>query len=334
MSNKNTTILVTGATGFVGQHLCRYLLTKGYSIKAVGRKPSLEIMHPNLTYIRVEGLHEQTDWATLFQGVGIVVHLAGRAHQSKEQGMQHLALYQQENVKTTQWLAKAAIQYDVKRFIYLSTIKVIGEKTVNIALRAEDQPRPQDPYSVSKLQAEQILQEESRRSGMEWVIIRPPLIYGSLVKGNFRKLLKLAKTKFPLPFGATSHRRSFVSITNLCSFIECCMTHPYAQREVFLVSDNHDLTCGELIGFLRKAMHRKTRIFPMPLSVLKLLGLLAGKRNEVNKMTDALQINIEKSTRLLGWQVPYSVEDSFKALFEEERLPYNAGTSANKNQVT
>jgi len=320
MLNNRMQVLVTGATGFVGRHLCQYLLQQGYQVKAVGRQEILPFTDPHLIYYCIENIDIHTNWQPILEGVDVIVHLASRVHVMQDKGMQALALYQAVNVKGTQQLARAALQSDVKRFIYVSTIKVNGEKTIGMPFRAEEQPRPLDAYSLSKLQAEQILQEEARRSGMDWVIIRPPLIYGSGVKGNFKRLLQLAKSRLPLPLYSVRNRRSFVYVYNLCSFIECCLTHPHAPREVFLVSDNHDLSTPELIRLLRKSLGKHSGLFPFPVSFLKLLGSITGKRRLIDRMLDSLQVNIEKSTRLLNWQPPFSVEQALTAMWEDSLI--------------
>lgn len=321
MLSNRPKVLITGATGFVGKQLCQYFLTKGLSVKGVGRKLHAEISHPHFEYYWIESIDDTTQWGTLLDDVDVVVHLAARVHQRQDKGMRALTEYQRVNVKGTQQLARAAVKSDVRRFIYISSIKVNGEKTVDMSFRAEDQPQPQNAYSLSKLQAEQILQEESRRSGMEWVIIRPPLIYGPNVKGNFRCLLKLAKMCLPLPFASVNNRRSLVSIYNLCNFIECCLTHPHATGEVFLVSDNEDLSTARLIKFIRQAYGKRAWLFPVPLILLKLLGYITGQSRQWDRLLSSLQVNIEKSQRLLNWQPIIKTEDAIKALCESERAP-------------
>lgn len=312
-------VLVTGATGFVGQHLCRYLLENGFSVRAVGRKPSIDINHSRLTYCSVPTINGSTDWSDMLQDVHYVVHLAARVHQMKDKGMQALKAYQETNVRGTQQLATAAIKHDVKRFIYISTIKVLGEKTIEMPLRAEEQPHARDAYSLSKLKAELIVQEKSRRSGMEWVIVRPPLVYGPGVKGNFARIFKLAKSRMPLPFAGIGNRRSLVSVYNLVSFITCCLTHPNANREVFLVSDNQDLSTGDLVRTLRRLQGRWSLLFPLPKNVLRGLGFCFGMRNQVSRLVDSLQINMEKSMRLLNWTPPLSVSETLRMMLEEEK---------------
>jgi len=318
MLTKRSRVLVTGATGFVGTFLCQFLLQKGYRVKATGRKAQFSIKHPMLEYRQITSMDENTDWDNCLNDVEVVVHLAARVHHTQDKGMQQLAQYQQVNVKGTQALAKAAIANHVKRFIFLSTIKVNGEQTFDTSFRAEAQPRPQDAYSVSKLQGEQILQEVCRRSGMEWVIIRPPLVYGAGVQGNFRRLLKLAKSWLPLPFATLKNKRSLVSVQNLSDFIECCIRHPNASGEVFLVSDDLEISTAGFIKLLRKAMGRRSGLVPFPQFLIKLLATCVGKRKEVQKMLGSLTLNIEKSKRLLNWAPPFTLEQSIEILIRAE----------------
>lgn len=321
MSIKGSQVLITGATGFVGKHLCQTLLENGWRVKATGRHPQFEISHPQLEYHCVGDINGETQWETLLKGVDVVVHLASRVHQMKERKMQGLAEYQEINVRGTQQLAKAAIANDVKRFIYLSTIKVNGEKTIDMPFRAEDRPRANDAYSLSKLQGEQILQEEARRSGMEWVIIRPVLVYGANVRGNFRQLITLTKSWWPLPFLWVKNKRSLVSVYNLCDFIRCCLTHPNAQREVFLVSDDNDLSTPQLVRILRKARGRASLLFPFPTSLLQALGVLLLHPRAMERLLGSLQVNIEKSKRLLQWTPPFDVISSVQKTIAQEEGP-------------
>lgn len=322
MLSNEAQVLVTGAGGFVGRHFCEYLLQQGYRVKAVGRNEQFFITHPKLQYYRIDNIDDQTPWERCLEDVQVIVHLAARVHHLKDRGMKALAFYQETNVKGTHGLVKAAIKKEVKRFIYISTIKVNGEKTFDMPFRAEDQPQPSDAYSLSKLQAEQLVKEESRRSGMEWVIIRPPLIYGPGVGGNFKRLFELAQKNIPLPLLWVRNRRSLVSIYNLCSFMESCVIHPHAGCEVFLVSDNEDLSTAQLIRTLKTVLNKGSGLFPFPVGFLKLAGSLMGKRNQINRIVDSLQVNIEKSIRLLNWHPPFSVESSLNAMVDKSSRVY------------
>lgn len=311
-------VLITGATGFVGRHLCQFLLEKGWKVRAVGR---LEQWNgsPNVEYRRVDSIDGQTNWKDHLKDVEVVIHLAARVHQMHERGMEELGRYQEVNVRGTRQLAQAAMEHNVKRFIYLSSIKVNGEKTMGIPFRAEDQPRPEGAYSLSKLQGELILQEVCRRSGMEWVIIRPVLVYGAGVGGNVRRLLNLANGVFPLPLGSINNRRSWVNIYNLCDFIACCVTHPNAHGEVFLVSDDQDISTPQWIRAMRRAHARAGCVFPFPVWCLQLAAALLFRSTVMARLTQSLQVNIEKSKRLLGWRPPLDVDSALKRLAEEEK---------------
>lgn len=317
MSSKSQRVLVTGASGFVGSHLCQYLLSQGWYVRGVGRNVTAPIQHAHFEYHVISDL-STTRWETYLASMDSVVHLAARVHQKKKGGMQCLPFYQQVNVQGTRQLARAARACDVKRFVYISTIKVNGEKTISMPFRAEDPPQPQEAYSFSKLQGERIVQEEARRSGMEWVIIRPPLVYGAYVKGHFRRLLEVTHSVYPLPFALLSSVRSLVSVENLCSFIECCLIHPHAASEIFLVSDGKDVSIAELMKCLRQSMGKRGRLFPFPLSFLKLFGYLTGQGRGIEALFHSLQVNIEKSNRLLGWYPPFTLETALKRLYVAE----------------
>jgi nucleoside-diphosphate-sugar epimerase len=273
-----------------------------------------------LVYYSLPFFQAPTDLSPIFNDVDVVVHLAARVHQMSDKGLKSLAAYQEVNVQGTQRLVECAVKHHVKRFIYLSTIKVNGEKTWDTPFRADDQPQPTDAYSLSKLQAEQILQQTAKRSGMEWVIIRTPLVYGPGVKGNFAKLMALACSGFPLPLRSLKQPRSFVSIQNLCHFITCCLENAQAEREILLVSDGEDLSTAKWIKLLRHALGRRSRLFPCPVSLLKCAATLMGKRRHINRLVEPLQVNIEKSIRLLAWQPPFSVNECIHTLWKKEQI--------------
>lgn len=319
MERKGVHVLVTGATGFVGRHLCQHLLIQGCRVTAVGRKPTFSLTHPQLTYHEVPTIDADTDWAPILPGVEVIVHLAARVHCMKDRGMRALRDYQAVNVQGTQRLVECAVKH-VKRFVYLSTIKVNGEKTLDTAFRADDHPRPLDAYSLSKLQGEQILRQVAKRTGMEWVIVRTPLIYGPGVKGNFEKLMRLAKTRLPLPFRSLKQLRSFVSIQNLCDFLTCCLEHSRAEREILMVSDGEDLSTAKWIKYLRRSLGRRSWLFHCPAGVIRWAATLVWKRRMANRLIDPLQINIEKSKRLLAWQPPYTVSECIEKLWEKEEI--------------
>lgn len=320
MNAKGLQVLVTGATGFVGRHLCQYLLDQGYQVTAIGRQSTWDLIHPHLRYYSVPSIDASTDYANILEGIDVVVHLASRVHCMSDRGMKSLPAYQAVNVQGTQRLVECAVKCHVKRFIYLSSIKVNGEKTLDTPFRADDQPRPSDAYGLSKLQAEQILQQTAKRTGMEWVIIRTPLIYGPGVKGNFAKLMGLASSRFPLPLRSLKRLRSFVSIQNLCHFITCCLQNPQVEREILLVSDGEDISTAKWIKILRRSLGRRSGLFPFPVSILKCLATLLGRRRQIERLVEPLQVNIEKSIRLLAWHPPFSVSECSEMLWKKEQI--------------
>lgn len=320
MTPKTLHVLVTGATGFVGLHLCEHLLAQGYHVTALGRQAGFNLSHPHLQYHAMPPLEDEADYTAVLQGVDVVVHLAARVHCMSDKGMKSLSEYQAVNVRGTQRLVECAVKQQVKRFIYLSTIKVNGEQTHESAFRADDHPHPSDAYSLSKLQAEQIVQQTAKRSGMEWVIIRTPLVYGSGVKGNFEKLMHLARSQWPLPFRSMRRLRSFVSIQNLCDFITCCLQNAQAEREILLVSDGEDISVAQWIKLLRRSLDRRSGLFPFPLGLMKVIATLVGKRKQIERLIEPLQMNIEKSIRLLSWHPPYSVKECVQMLWKKEQI--------------
>lgn len=304
-------VLVTGATGFVGRHLCQYLINQGYRVIAIGRQAQFSLSHPALSYYSVRDINQ-----SILSNVEVVVHLAARVHQLNERGMQNLSQYQTANVQSTQKWVKAAIRNKVKRFVYLSTIKVYGEKTEKMPFQAHSPVHIHDAYSLSKWQAEQVLQAQAQSSEMEWVIIRPPLIYGPQVKGNFAKLSRLVSKGIPLPFKGVSNARSLISIYNLCSFIETCLYHPKAYSEIFLVSDNQDVSSAQLMRLLGQAQGRQVQLFSFPQRLLQWLGCLIGKGKEIARLIEPLQIDMQKSCQVLDWQPPYTMEAALKRMYQ------------------
>jgi UDP-glucose 4-epimerase len=236
-------ILITGSNGFLGQYLCQHLAEQSYSILAQTRKPQ-KITHSAVTNINFD-LNDDLDNIDLSQ-VDVIAHCAGRAHVMNETATSPLDAYRQTNVQGTLNLAKKALQSGVKRFIYLSSIKVNGEQTTNEPFKSSDLVNTDDPYGLSKYEAEQELLKLSKETGLEVVIIRPVIIYGPNVKANFKSMVGLANKKIPLPIGCLDNKRSMVSVYNLVDLIHVCMTHPNAKNEVFLASDQDDISVKQL----------------------------------------------------------------------------------------
>jgi nucleoside-diphosphate-sugar epimerase len=252
----------------------------------------------------------------LFNGVDAVVHCAARVHVMNEADVDLLSAFRAVNVVGTLKLAKQAASVGVKRFVFISTIKVNGEATVSGELfQADDLPAPEDAYGLSKLEAEQGLKLLAAETGMEVVIIRPPLVYGRGVRGNFGSMIKLVEKEIPLPFGAIHNKRSLVGIDNLVDLIVRCIDHPAAANQVFLAGDGQDLSTPELVRSLAMAMGKRTRLISLPTGVLKFGATLLGKRALADRLLGSLQVDITKTRELLEWQPRHSVEEGLRRCF-------------------
>ncbi|NTG09309.1 NAD-dependent epimerase/dehydratase family protein [Rhizobium rhizogenes] len=299
-------ILVTGATGFVGQTLCAELARRQMDYRPVSRAPK-----PG--FVAMGTFDGATDWARALAGVETVVHLAARVHVMNDTSSDPLAAFRAANVDATVNLARQAARAGVKRFIFLSSIKVNGEATVlGRPFRASDMPHPEDPYGQSKREAEEALLAIGAETGMEIVVIRPPLVYGPGVKANFASLMKLAGRPFPWPFGLVTNRRSLVFVGNLVDFILLSAHHPAAGNRVFLISDGADLSIGELIGKLSTAMGRKALLLPIPPRLLEGLAALLGRRAAAQRLLGSLQVDIGETMAITGWSPPYSVDEGLR----------------------
>lgn len=310
MTDKKNThilkILVSGANGFVGKKLCETLTRQKHKVSAVIRDNDTTIKN---TQLIIKTLSKETVWGDALNNIDVVIHLAGRAHVMKEEASDPYQAYAEINVDATKHLAEQAALYGVKRFIFLSSVKVNGESTNNSAFTESDQPQPEDDYGKTKYEAEKILNQIAQETGMEVVIIRPPLVYGKDVKANFKNLINLCRTRLPLPFGAIHNKRSLIYIENLIDFIMVCMTHPKAANETFLVSDDEDISTTQLIKYIIEANKQKPFLIPVPQKWLSILFKFMGKTSLSDRLCGNLQVNINKAKTLLNWQPKYSVRD-------------------------
>lgn len=306
------TVLLTGSTGFVGSALLAELKKlPDFRVVAAVRSAASPASDDVVVVGNIDGT---TDYSSALNGVDVVVHAAARAHIMRDEVADPLAEYRKVNVEGTLNLAKQAIAAGVKRFVYISSIKVNGESTTGCPAFAEANTAiPEDPYGVSKHEAEEGLRLLAQETGLEVVIIRPPLVYGSGVKANFLSLLKLSATKLPLPFGSVNNKRSMVYVGNLVDLIVCCIDHPAAANETFLVSDGNDVSLRSLLVMMRAAMGRSPRLIPVPVWMFKLVGALTGKQGVVDRLVGDLQVDSSKASTLLGWVPPYAVEQGIAA---------------------
>ena len=319
-------ILVTGATGFVGQALCSRLIADQYWISAAVRSQTSQLSPSiQLKQVHIGEIDATTDWTKALQEVDVIVHLAARVHVMRDQAADPLAAFISTNTEGTVNLARQAATAGVQRFIFISSIKVNGEETRSDdhkqgwheAFRETDAAYPGDPYAISKWQAECGLRQLSAQFGMEVVILRPPLIYGPGVKGNFALLIDLIRKGIPLPLGAVRNRRSFLALDNLVHFIALCIDREQsaqAANEVFLLSDGEDVSTPDLLRRIGQAYHKRTRLLPVPVCYLRWAAHIAGKDDIADRLIRSLVVDSSKARDLLGWQPAVTMEQQLQKM--------------------
>ncbi|MDP3651356.1 MAG: SDR family oxidoreductase [Rhodoferax sp.] len=306
-------LLVTGSSGFVGRAVCAELIARKYDVRRVVRDRHISSggQHSNVIGLGVIG--SGTDWFDALDGVDVVVHLAARVHVMHDSEGDPLTAFRAVNVEGTLNLARQAAAAEVKRFVFISSVKVNGECTDSgRAFTEADVPNPQDAYGLSKHEAEKGLRQIAENTGMEVVIIRPPLVYGPGVKANFAALMHAVRRGWPLPLGAVHNQRSLVSLDNLVDFITTCITHPQAANQTYLVSDGQDLSTTALIYGIARAVGVPVRLLPMPVWVLHVGARLLGKSEEVLRLCGNLQVDISKASQLMGWVPPVTVDEGLR----------------------
>ncbi|MFD1260112.1 UDP-glucose 4-epimerase family protein [Entomomonas asaccharolytica] len=303
-------VLITGATGFVGQAFVKKVLADNrYTPVITVRKPLAQ--ESQLQQFIVPDLAQPVDWSEALKNTNIVVHIAGRAHILKETATDPLQAFREVNVAATIQLAKQALEAGVKRFIFVSSIGVNGNHTKQ-PFTEQDTANPEGNYAISKLEAEQALWQLTKDTPMELVIIRPPLVYGEGVKANFLSLIKWVYRGIPLPLGLVKNKRSFVNVDNLVDLLYRVMEHPKAADQVFLVADGEDLSTPQLLKAVAKAMNKSANLIPIPVSCLRLMATVVGKKNIARQLCDSLQVDISKAKTLLDWQPPFSVQQGLE----------------------
>ena len=303
--------LVTGANGLLGRALCIELHQRSYAVWAATRVVNMTSgCFESAVVGAIDGL---TDWSGEVSKVNIVIHLAARVHVMNDTAANPLAAFRVVNVDGTLNLARQAAAAGVKRFVFISSVKVNGESTQpGRAFTDADAPAPQDAYGQSKLEAEQGLRQIAVDTGMEVVIIRPPLVYGPGVKANFAALMRAVQRGWPLPLGAVHNQRSLVALDNLVDFIITCITHPQAANQTFLVSDGQDLSTTELVRGMAQAAGLPARLLPVPVWALHAGAALLGKGDAMQRLCGNLQLDISKARNLLGWVPPISVVEGLR----------------------
>ena len=303
-------VALTGATGFVGRALAARLVEQGEMVRGAVRGPAT----PDMPFepVQVGTVDGHSDWQEALAGVDCVVHLAARTHVLGERGGGNLADYRPLNVEGTRRLAESAARAGVRRLVFVSSIKVNGERTVGRPFMVGDSPAPKDAYGISKWEAEQELADVAGLTGLEAVVLRPPLVYGPGVKANFARLMRGVQRGIPLPLRSVDNRRSLLALDNLVDLLVCCVEHPLAAGQTFLVSDGEDLSTPELVRRLAQAMGRPARLFPMPPQVLRMAGQLTGKLAEVDRLLSSLQVDIQHTCETLDWAPPVSVGEGLR----------------------
>lgn len=315
--------LVTGANGFVGRPLCAELLGRGHAVRAAVRAAHVAMGQAEITAVgAVDG---DTGWAGALQGVQVVIHLAARVHVMKDDAADPLAEFLRVNLQGTENLARQAAQAGVKRLVYVSSIKVHGEGAAlgspwgepdGIARQEfseSDRPNPLDPYGISKWQAEQALQRIAQDTGMEVVIVRPPLVYGPGVKGNFISLMKAVDRGMPLPLAGANNARSLVYVGNLVDALIACATHPAAAGQTYLVRDGEDVSTAQLVDKLAAALGRSSRSFYFPPGLLRAAAALLGRAEQTDRLFASLRVSDARLRRELAWVPPYTLEQGLRA---------------------
>ena len=307
-------VLITGASGFVGSALLDDLRAKQFPVRGVVRR----INDNDRDLVLVQSIDRTMNWRMIVDKVDVVVHLAARVHMMKESSVDPLAAFRKVNVDGTLTLARQAAEVGVKRFIFLSSIKVNGERTqFGQPYTPNDLPKPSDSYGISKCEAEEGLRRIAVETGMEVVIIRPVLVYGPRVKGNFLSMMRWLQKGIPLPLGSINNLRSLVAIDNLVDLIVTCLEHSAAANQTFLVSDGEDLSTTELLKRTAVAMGVMARLIPVPASILQVGSGLLGKRDIAQRLCGSLQVDISKTRELLGWTPPVTVDQALKMTVED-----------------
>ena len=321
-------ILITGSSGFIGKSLSKYLSELDKIVCGTIRSDISFLPNTKIKYVSVGDISNKLNWKDILNDVDCIIHCAGKTHTMKASANDLLEIYRSVNVDGTKQLAEQAAEAQVKRLIFLSSIKVNGESTKNYHINKflndqkkgvfthKDLANPKDLYAKSKLEAEKILWDISTRTGLEIVIVRLPLVYGYGAKGNLTRLVKLVKSGIPMPFSNVNNQRSMIGIDNLVDLLNRCIDNPNASGKTFLASDGKDLSTPELVRLISSSIGIKANLFPFPISMLKFLGSVFGKSEEINRLVGSLRIDNSYTKEILNWTPPISVEEGIRRMVQ------------------
>jgi nucleoside-diphosphate-sugar epimerase len=302
-------IAVTGASGFVGRALCQALADQGVPFRALVRSPDARLPQAWM----IGNIGSDTDWTAALQGVSCIVHCAARVHVMQDTEADPLAAFRQVNVEGTRHLAHSAVQAGVRRLVFLSSLKVLGEQTApGLRFNSLTPPAPEDAYGRSKWEAEQVLWTVSKLNGLEVVVVRPPLVHGPGVKANFLRLMQAVARGLPLPFGQVHNQRSLLALGNLTDLLQLCSRHPDAPGQTFLASDDQDVSTPDLVRELAAAMGRQPRLLPVPVSWLRWAGRLTGRVHQIERLIGSLQVDIGHTREVLDWSPRLTLQQGLR----------------------
>lgn len=313
-----TKILITGSSGFIGKVLTEKLIANNYLVHASSRNNHQQLTKGVLKF-NIGEIDDKTNWEKALAGVNCIIHCAAKTHEIQKLKKDLLNDFRKVNTKGTINLAEQASIHGVKRLIFLSSIKVNGERTSNSSsFKYDDIPNPEDAYGISKWEAEQGLWQVSQRTGLEVVIIRAPLVLGYGAKGNLGRLMKLINSGIPLPLSLIKNQRSFIGIDNLIDVLFCCINHPNAKKKTFLVSDGEDISTFDLINQIANAMGKSSRLFPIPISVLNYVSYILRRKNEMEKLIGSLKVDNSYTKEILNWKPSASVAESIRRMVQDK----------------
>jgi len=305
-------VLVTGANGFIGSELSRRMLAEGWGVRGAIRSSAKKHRLPQgINAIEIGNIDSHTEWETAVCGIDTIVHLAARVHMMDDITSDPITAFRNINVAGTKRLAQTAESKKVRRFVYVSSIKVNGEGRSD-PYTTEDYPSPVGPYAISKFEAEEELHRIAANTGFEVVILRPPLVYGPGVKANFLKLIRIVDRGIPLPLAMAKNHRSMIYLKNLVDAILLCIIHPEAAGKTFLLSDGKDVSIAELIQMISSALGRPSRLFPLPPELLRFLAKVTGRSNAVSRLLDSLIVDCSRIRTELDWTPPYSMKEGLE----------------------